>query len=181
MRERYTRRHIQLLNTLRSLWEQHVYWTRFFIISTAADLGDLEEVTARLLRNPGDFAAALTPFYGARLSSRFKNLLTQHLLIGADLVNAAKARDISKADAARRKWYANADDIAEFLAAVNPFWNETKWRNMLYDHLEMTEREATLRLGGKYAEDIRVFDEIEQEALAMADYMAEGMATQFRL
>ena len=45
-----------ILNQLRKLWEQHVYWTRFFIISTLADLNDIDEVTTRLLQNPKDFA-----------------------------------------------------------------------------------------------------------------------------
>lgn len=87
----YTQRQVCLMNQMRKLWEQHVYWTRFFIISTAADLGDLEPVTKRLLENPGDFAQALTPFYGEEVSDCFKNLFTQHLLIAADLVNAAKS------------------------------------------------------------------------------------------
>ena len=38
----YTKQQMCLMNRIRQLWEQHVYWTRFFIISTAADLGDLE-------------------------------------------------------------------------------------------------------------------------------------------
>ena len=82
-------------------------------------------------------------------------------------------------DQARRKWYANADDIAKFLADINHCWSETKWKAMLYDHLEMTEKEAVLRLNGKYAEDIRVFDSIEKEALKMADYMTQGIIRQF--
>ena len=177
----YTQREVCLMNQLRKLWEQHVYWTRFFIISTAADLADLEPVTKRLLRNPGDFAAVLTQFYGVRLSNRFKDLFTQHLLIAADLVNAAKKQEAAKAEEARQKWYANAGDIAKFLADINPCWSETRWKAMLYDHLAMTEREAVLRLGGKYAEDIQIFDRIEEEALKMADDMANGIIKQFCL
>lgn len=55
----YTKQQMCLMNRIRQLWEQHVYWTRFFIISTAADLGDLEPVTNRLLQNPKDFAKAV--------------------------------------------------------------------------------------------------------------------------
>lgn len=178
MRDIYTRRQVCLLNLVRKLWEQHVYWTRFFIISTAADLGDLDPVTKRLLRNPADFASMLMPFYGSMISNNFEKLFTQHLLIAADLVNAAKKQETAKVEEAREKWYANADSIAEFLAEINPCWNESKWRNMLYDHLDMTEKEAVLRLNGKYAEDIKVFDRIEEEALKMADYMSNGIIRQ---
>lgn len=181
MVRRYTQQQVRLMEQLRKLWEQHVYWTRFFIISTAADLGDLEPVTKRLLRNPEDFAAALTPFYGEQIANQFKELLTQHLMIAADLINAAKKHETEKQDEAHKQWFANADKIAAFLAGINPNWSEKQWKNLLYDHLDMTEREAELRLGGKYAEDIELFDYIENEALKMADYMAEGMIQQFGL
>lgn len=61
MQTRYTAQQVCLMQRLRQLWEQHVYWTRFFIISTAAGLADLAPVTERLLQNPKDFARALTP------------------------------------------------------------------------------------------------------------------------
>ncbi len=39
----------------------------------------------------------------------------------------------------------------------------------------MTEKEATLRLQSDYAADIRMFDQIETEALRMADDMFCGL------
>lgn len=175
MRSGYTQQQACLMNQIRQLWEQHVYWTRFFIISTAADLGDLEPVTNRLLRNPKDFAQMLTPLYGRRIASQFQELLTEHLKIGGDLVNAAKNNQAEKADSLRREWYDNADEIADFLASINRCWDKEKWKTMLYSHLEMTEREADLRLRGEYAADIKVFGEIENEAMEMADYMFCGV------
>ncbi len=163
------------------LWEQHVHWTRSFIISTAANLGDLDVTTKRLLRNPDDFAKLLKPLYGDDIAYKFKDLLTQHLLIAADLVNAAKNGDASKADEARKKWYANADEISSFLASINPYWDESTWKNLLYDHLQMTEKEAALRLSGNYADDVKIYDSIESEALTMADYMFYGIANQFSI
>ena len=171
----YTQQQICLMNQIQQLWVQHVYWTRFFIISTAADLDDLEAVTARLLQNPEDFAHLFTPIYGTKMAGQFQTLFTQHLLIGADLVNAAKNGEYEKAARARGKWYKNADEIAGFLSSVSPYWNETKWRNMLYSHLKMTEEEATLRLQGNYTSDIKAFNDIENEALKMANYMFCGI------
>lgn len=175
----YTQYQVELLNQLRLLWEQHVHWTRSFIISTAANLGDLEPVTKRLLQNPGDFGKVFKMFYDDKTVTTFENLFTQHLLIAADLVNAAKNNDMSAVNEARTKWYKNADEIAAFLASINPYWNEEAWRNQLYSHLQMTEKEATLRLAGKYAEDIKLYDMIEQEALIMADYMFYGLLNNF--
>ena len=174
----YSRQQICLMNQIRKLWEQHVYWTRFFIISTAADLGDLEPVTNRLLQNPKDFAKMLTPFYGTRIAEQFQALFTEHLSIAGDLVNAIKNHNRELANKTRSKWYRNADKIAVFLSSINQCWNKSKWQSMLFSHLEMTEKEATLRLQGNYEADIIIFDQIENEALIMADYMFCGIIKQ---
>lgn len=171
----YNRQQICLMNRIRQLWVQHVYWTRFFIISTAAALGDLEPVTKRLLQNPSDFANLLTPFLGKEAAAQFKELFTQHLLIAAGQVNATKNGETEKVKIERQKWYKNADEIACFLSSVNNYWDEEKWKDMMYSHLKMTEKEAVLRLQGNYTADINMFDDIENEAYKMADYMFCGI------
>jgi len=175
------RKQINLINTFRQLWEQHVMWTRSFIISTASNLGDLQMVTKRLLRNPTDFANELRPFYGDDAARKFEALLTDHLLIAARLVNHAKDGDMDAVKDDRKKWYENADEIANFLSSINPYWSKREWQAMLYEHLKMTESEATKRLTSQYAADIAQYDEIENQALKMADYMANGIMKQFNL
>ena len=55
---------INLINLFRELWEEHIMWTRSFIISTVSELDDIEYVTHRLLRNPTDFANVFRLYYG---------------------------------------------------------------------------------------------------------------------
>ena len=167
-------------NAFRKLWFEHVVWTRSFIISTAADLGDRKAVTDRLLRNPSDFENVLKPFYGTEKAKRFNNLLTEHLTIAARLVNDAKAGNTEAVNEERRKWYANADEIADFLSGINPYWSKNEWMLMLHDHLKLTETEAVERLSGQYAQDVSLFDAIEDQALMMGDTMAEGIFKQFK-
>ncbi len=107
----------------------------------------------------------LEPFYGEEKADHFRMLLTEHIQIGGELVNASKDHNQKAADCIRKKWYANSDKIAKFLACINPCRSESTWRDMLYDHLKMTEKEAALRLQGCYEKDIEIFDKIESEAL----------------
>lgn len=167
-----------LSNSMRLLWEQHIFWTRLAILSMAFDLPDAQPVTNRLLRNPKDFEAALARFYGKNVAAKFAELLTSHLAIAAELVKAAKAGDTAAAADAERRWYANADQIAAFLGSINPYWSAQEWRKMLYDHLAMTKEEAVDILTQKYPESINIFENIEQEALAMADMMTQGIVKQ---
>src|SRR5262245_34680160 len=49
---------------MRQLWEEHVTWTRLFIVSFVADLPDLQPTTDRLLQNQVDIGDAIKPYYG---------------------------------------------------------------------------------------------------------------------
>ena len=171
---------MNISNMMRHLWEQHSFWTRSFIISAAHDLPDLQVVTERLLRNPTDFAMVLQPFYGDD-AMEFERLLKDHLVIAARLVDEAKKGNTEAADATRVEWYKNGDNIAYFLSSINQYWSFEEWRDMFRMHLNLVEQEAILRLTGKYAEDVGLFDTIEQQALSMADIMSDGIISQFRL
>lgn len=170
---------IILNNTLRKLWEQHIMWTRSFIISTVDNLGDIEFVTKRLLRNPSDFAAVLKNYYGSEKADKFQILLEEHLTIAGTLVNQAKDGNTEAVEETRKKWYKNASEIAAFLSEINPYWSRQEWNKMLDEHLKITEEEAVTRLQNKYRENVAIYDDIENQALAMADYMTRGILKQF--
>lgn len=168
-----------LMNAWRTIWEQHVAWTRMTIISIAESLADEELVTKRLLRNPSDMAALLKPYYGNEIAAKFESLMREHLVIADQLVKAAKAGDSVKAANAEKKWYANADEIATFLNRINPYWSRNAMQAMLYEHLALTKSEAVYRLNKNFAADIATYDKIEPQALAMADAFTDGIVKQF--
>jgi hypothetical protein len=170
---------IKLMNEMRSLWEQHSAWTRATAAGIVFSQPDLEFVTKRLLRNPEDFRDAFMPYYGERIASRLDELLTAHLTIAAELVQAAKAGNGSKAADAEKRWYENADDIAAFLGRINPYWSVENWRVMLYEHLRLVKAEAVEMLRKNYQASIDATDENEKHVLEMADMMSKGIIMQF--
>jgi hypothetical protein len=163
----------------RTLWEQHVAWTRMLIISIAEGLRDEKLVTDRLLRNPDDMAAVLNRYYGNAAAGRFRNLMRDHLVLAAQLVTEAKAGNAKAVADTEKKWYANADEIAAFQHSINPHWSEAVIRNMMHEHLRLTKAEAVQRLSKKYQSDISTFDRIERQALGMADDYTRGIVRQF--
>lgn len=179
--ESISRSQLDVIKTLCRLWIEHVLWTRFFIVSATFGLPDLDAVTKRLLQNPTDFARVLRPLYGNMKAKEFERLFTDHLLIAAALVNAAKAGNTAEVETQRAKWYRNAEEIAAFLASINPFWSKSSWRSMLFEHLRMTENEAVQMLTGQYAESIAQYDAIQRQALMMADEMSQGIIRQFKI
>ena len=169
-----------LENQFRMLWEQHVAWTRMAIMGIVHDLPETELMLQRLLRNPEDFADALRPYYGDEAAAEFAELLTGHLTIAAELVNAAKAGDNNAMADADQRWHENADQIAEFLGSLNPEWSTDDWSAMLNEHLDLLSASVADMLSENYEESILRYDDIEMQALEMADMMADGIAMQFQ-
>lgn len=170
---------MNLINYMHILWEQHVTWTRIAVMGLVHDLPETDLILKRLLRNPVDFAVALTPFYGQEAAQAFADLLTAHLTIAAELVKAAKAKDTATFADAEQRWYANADQIADLLSSINPYWAQEDWSAMMAEHLDLLKENVTQMLNQDYEASINGYDEIELQALEMADMMAEGIYMQF--
>jgi hypothetical protein len=168
-----------LRSTMRELWSDHVYWTRLYIVSAIANLPDLDATAGRLLQNQDDIGEAIAAYYGAEAGDGLAALLREHILIAADLVDAAIDGDDAAMTTESERWYVNADEIADFLAAANPAWPQADMRDMMRMHLDQTVAEVTARLTGDWAGDIAAFDVIEQHILEMADALSSGIVAQF--
>jgi hypothetical protein len=83
---------------MRKLWEDHITWTRVFIISAAADLPDKAAARERLLQNQVDIGNAIKPYYGDAAGGKLTTLLKEHISTAAEVVAAAKANDKAKLD-----------------------------------------------------------------------------------
>jgi hypothetical protein len=164
---------------MRKLWVDHVVYTRQFIVDSADDLDSLNETTNRLLENQEDIGDAIKPFYGDDAGNQLTDLLKEHILIAADLVNAAKEGNDTGVQEANATWFQNADDIAAFLAGANPNWDEDEMKDMLHEHLAVTTEEAVARLQGNYTADIEAFDKVHEQAMDMADGLSSGIIAQF--
>jgi hypothetical protein len=165
---------------MRQLWEDHITWTRMFIVEVAADSPATETTAERLLQNQVDIGDAITPFYGDEAGDQLTALLREHIFIAADILTAAKAGDQEAVDGATARWYANADDIAAFLSSANPdHWPLEEMRAMMRDHLDLTLAEAVAGLQGDFQAHIAAYDEVHGQILEMADMLSEGIVAQF--
>ena len=175
-----TPRVVAFHDEMRRLWEDHVTWTRLAIISLTTDAPDTEATVGRLLQNQTDIGDAIEPFYGDAAGEELTRLLREHILIAADLIAAARAGDETAVSEAQSRWTANADEIAEFLAAANPrSWDVDELKAMLHEHLRLTANEVLARLQGDWAADVAAYDEIHLQALGMADMLSAGIVRQF--
>lgn len=170
---------VRLLEQMNLAWEQHIMWTRMLLISIAENLKDLDATQARLLRNPKDIANIFMQYYGINIANQIERLLTEHLVIGKKLIVALKNKDQKEANELNRKWYQNADEMAEFFSKINPFYSKEEVRKMFYEHLKLTSDEVEARLRGDYVADINAYDVVQKEILKMSSFFVRGIVMQF--
>lgn len=167
-------------DAMRKLWEDHITWTRVFIISAAADLPDKATATDRLLQNQVDIGNAIKPYYGDAAGEKLTALLKEHITTAAEIVTAAKAGDTAKMQDANRRWFENADQIAAFLSGANSKnWPSAEMKQMMHDHLNLTTAEVQARLKGDWAADVKAYDNVHGQILRMADMLSAGIVNQF--
>jgi hypothetical protein len=175
-----SRQAVKFRNQMRKLWEDHIVWTRMFIVSAVAELPDTNTAAGRLLANQDHIADAIKPYYGDQAGEALAALLRDHILIAADILNAAKSGDSAGVEEANARWHDNANEIADFLSAANPTsWPQSEMREMMAEHLEWTLAEAVARLNADWDADVAAYDRIHRDILHMADMLSLGILKQF--
>ena len=168
-------------NDMRMLWEDHSKWTHSFIISILSDLPDQSETAQRLIQNQNEIGAAIKPFYGDAAGDQLAGLLREHALIGATMLQSLRKADAAAFEESVARWYANADEIAQFLHDTNPEnWPLRKTKPMLRVYLDLTLEEALARWNGDFAADVAAHDKVHDQALKIADVLSEGIINKFR-
>jgi hypothetical protein len=165
---------------MRVLWEDHITWTRLAIVSLAANLPDSDSTVQRLLQNQVDIGNAVKPYYGDAAGNQLTALLKDHIVLAAQLINAAKAGDQSAVEQAKARWYGNGDEIGAFLSSANPKqWSDAEMKSMMREHLDLTLNAAVHYLSGDYHASVADYDEIHRQILHMADMLSDGILSQF--
>jgi hypothetical protein len=165
---------------MRKLWEDHVTWTRLAIVTFADGSPSFDATSGRLLQNQRDIGDAIKPFYGPVAGNKLTALLHDHITIAVELLQAAKAGDTDAFNAANTRWYANGNDIADFLAAANPrSWPDAVMRADMKEHLDQSLAEAAHELHGEYAASVSDYEGIHAHILMMADQLSAGIIAQF--
>jgi len=94
-------------------------------------------------------------------------------------VKAAKAGDSAAQDAANKKWFKNADDIAAFLSSANPNWPQKTLQDMLHGHLQMVTEQVVALLKHDTPSLIAAYDKNSEHMMMLADALTSGIAKQF--
>lgn len=179
--ETKTPEQLSLINRFRELWRLYILWTRQYIVNTACGFENSALITSRMVNNDKDLALLFRRYYDYEDSLLLEQLLNKQFLLSAKLVDSVKLKDSELKSAVKAELIKNTDDIASFFSSINPYWSKDYWQQLLYEQLYMLEYEGTCRYLSQYNSDAAIYQVIDDQARALADYMAQGIISQYKI
>lgn len=164
-----------LLFSVRSLWRDIVTWGRANLVSRYAGLNSANDEFERLYQIPQEFGNIFQLIFGYDNAQRFVQFLSQQIISVRSLIEAQMAGDINLVNQQVQQLYQSADEWAAFMTSINPFWDLTETRNLIYTFIQLTIEEITAFLAGDYKRDIDIYDRLLHHTDNMGDYFTLGI------
>ena len=166
---------MNLINEFRLHSLEYALWSRALANALKFRTDSIDAVYERLLREPLDIYRTARNFYGPEMSEQYLNYLTQQVISFRNLTEALINNDYQNADRYWQSWNHTGDQIADFLAGLNPYWDKALWQQLLQEYHLMVYYEILAILSGDYRREIEIFDRIVDHTIIMADHMSRGL------
>lgn len=164
-----------LMRAMRLAWLDLIYWTRMYLMSVDAGSRDQQEIEERALQAADEITDVFAEHLPIATTRQLRNLLAEHVELTGELIRTQKEGNRENYDALIKEWYGNANQLAELLGEVTPYFSGRQTRNMLLNYLDMTRESIEQQLNGEYGMSIDTFRDLKNQVLEMADYFGRGL------
>jgi hypothetical protein len=166
---------MNLIFNARLFWRRFSLWIRIYLIDRYYGVGTAEEAFGRLYLESRDFGDMLRIIFGRRNAEAYAQLLNNYTFLIRDLVSAQLAGDTAAINQHVNELYQNVEDRAKFLASINPYFNESEWRDLLRTYLQLAIEVANTFASGDFAAGVKTYDQLTDFTSRMGDVFARGL------
>ena len=179
--ESLTYEDIGILLNIQRLWMELVEWIRNFFHSALGNLPDQSAVANQLfMRLPTEIYDEFKKYYSEAEAQQFLNIVSRMVASNWQLASAYKSKDKTAIDLSTAQLYQIADELAAFFAGVNQYLNEAQLKTMLHEYVNLRIKEIVAFLNGNYEQELKIYEEINDYAVRLANYTAMGIVAQRR-
>lgn len=159
---------------LRMAWNEINILTNMYMLSRYRGIANPDVTKTILNQFIIDHVDRLQQFFGTNLENYSQQLLTYINLIDS-LITAQIEGNVNEINLITQLLYQNADQRAASIATLNPVWNETEWRTILYNWLRYVIEQSTTYLTGDYSRNLDIFRTLLNTTESAGDYFARSI------
>ncbi len=170
----------ELRLTMRSLWEDHIFWARNVVLTTK--LGDSAAAKVgeeQVVENAKAIANAIVPYYGKEAGDKLLTLLAGHWGAVKEYMTADFAGNKEGKSAAMEKMTKNANDIATFLSSANPNWPKDTLVSALAAHGGFHMAQIDQISAKDFSAEAKTWEGMKTQVYGIADTLTDGIIKQF--
>lgn len=162
-------------SVMRKLWNDHIVWTRQYMISEMNDSPDKGAIYAKLRENQREIAKEMKAQHPAVDEATLASMLDSTVLTMTRLIFETNLGGES-GDAYKTKEHLmqQLDRIAGYLNSVNPGWKLPEMKLMMQSYLNETHNQMLARKNRIWDADIAAYDRLNNHVMKMADAFATG-------
>lgn len=166
---------IRVLIENQKLWFKTSIWLKIYIRAKIYNTPNLRAVTNYLIAIPSEVYDLFSKYYDDRIAENIKDLLLDFINAAMGVIDVMKYCDDVMINSRIIKWYQSADRMASYLASINGYWDEDKWKEYFYQYINITLDEIDSIINDNYEEEMKLYNMLEDVNFLMAEYMAKGI------
>lgn len=166
---------MNMIFNVRIFYRRLMNLTRSYMRNRYYNLGTEDVLFDRLYLESSDFGKLLHLNFGRAYSEQYSLFSSQFVNDLRDLISAQIAGNTEGINQNVTRLYDNFTKSASLRAAMNPYWSEDEYRNLLETYVQALITEANALSTGNFNEDIALYARLTELTNRLGDVFAEGV------
>ncbi len=174
--ENLTYEDVNILLNIQRLWLEAVQLTRSFFQNALKSRPEQSAEGTRLfLKLPEKINTEFKKYYSQEDSYQFLSMISKLISGYWQIVTAYKNSDTAAINSSTAQWHQAANELAEFLARINKYYDENQLKVLLHDYISLGIEEIIALLNNDYELENKIYEEMQDKAVQIANFIAMGV------